>query len=109
LHRLLQIFPSFLDIFDGFFIEADETVNLDIGKLVILTPRALQMIEKVSVGKKNTVKFQAIRHAHREKKKVSGGNKPGQNAEKPQPQPPGQIEQYFIRHFFHKSIIPPLF
>jgi hypothetical protein len=55
----------------------DKTVNIDVGKFVILTPRAPQMIEKISVGKKSSVKFQAIRHAHREKKKVSGGNKPG--------------------------------
>jgi hypothetical protein len=46
------------------------------------------VIEKVSFGKKSSVKFQAIRHAHREKEKVTGSDKPGKDAEKPQPQPP---------------------
>jgi hypothetical protein len=42
------------------------------------------MIKKISLGKKRPVKFQAFRHARGKNKKITGRDKPGKYAEKPQ-------------------------
>jgi hypothetical protein len=55
---------------------------------MILLPRTVEVIEKFSFGKKSSVKFQAIRYACGEKKKITGGDKPGKYTKKPQPKPP---------------------
>ncbi len=89
LHRLFQIFPALPDIFNGFLIKADEAMNIDIGKLVILLPRAPQMIKKSAVRKQSPVKPEAVGHAHRKEKIITGRDKPRKYPEKPQPQPPG--------------------
>ena len=102
-NRLFQIFPAFFDKLNIFFVQPDKPVDVNIGKVMKLLPGAVKMIEKKILGKQRPVKFQAFRHARRKKKKISGGDKPGKYAKKPQPQPPGKIKQYFIRQFFHKS------
>jgi hypothetical protein len=79
-------------------------VNIDIGKIMILLPHTMQMIEEIAPGEKRTVKFQAVRHAHRKQKKVTRGDKPGKSVEKPHSQSMRKINCYFIRKFFHKLL-----
>src|SRR5208337_117938 len=91
----------FLDEFDIFFPKPDKPVDIDTGKIMILLPRAIQVIEKAAAGKQSAIEFAASRHTRREKKIISGGYKPGKCAEKPHSQLAGKINRYFIRKFLH--------
>jgi hypothetical protein len=71
---------------------------------MILPPDAKQMIGQVLFREKGTIKFNAVGNPHRKKKKITGGDKPGERAEKPQTKMLRKISCYAIRKFFHKYI-----
>ena len=52
---------------------------------MILPPDAKQMIGQALFREKGAIKFNAVGNPHRKKKKITGGDKPGERAEKPHP------------------------
>jgi hypothetical protein len=52
---------------------------------MVLSPDAKQMIGQALFREKGAIKFNAVGNSHWEKKKITGGDKPGERAEKPHP------------------------
>jgi hypothetical protein len=87
--RELLIFPE------------QETVQEDIGEVVILPPGAPERIKPGFSGKESPIETDADSHAGGKEEKVARGDDPGKENEHPDPRSPGKDHQTFVKNGFH--------
>jgi hypothetical protein len=89
------------DVRDLLLVPEQETVQEDIGEVVILPPGAPEMITPAFVREKRPVETDADDHTGGKEEEVSRGDEPGKEDEYPDPRSPGKGHQTLVKKDFH--------